>query len=135
MLNAALKVGGQAFKLVNSHYGVAALSAVNAAGEAKSGNLLGAGIAVAEAAISIAFPPVGVALFAGELLYAGVSIGNQVYRKNTQHIRAMRTPFSHSFSHTDATYSAQQRGLSMIGRHSGLLGSEAGMMSQMYARR
>lgn len=64
----------------------------------------------------------------------GSSLYNQYHGMQT-FMRTARTPFSHSFQHSDVTLGAQQRGMQAIGNGSGFLGSEAGLMAQRYARR
>jgi hypothetical protein len=49
--------------------------------------------------------------------------------------RSIKMPFSHSFTHSDATAQAQQYGMQAIGAGRGFIGSEASMMAARYARR
>ena len=69
------------------------------------------------------------------LAKSGVQATYSNYQSYNSYTRRMTTPFSHSFSHTDATYQMQQRGLAALGQARGALGSEAGMMAQLYGRR
>lgn len=69
------------------------------------------------------------------LAKAGASAYYSHYQSHGAYTRRMTMPFSHSFSHTDATYQMQQRGLQALGQSRGALGAEAGMMAQMYGRR
>lgn len=51
------------------------------------------------------------------------------------YVRQSGTPFSHSFTHSDWTAMAQQRGMASIMGTRSLLGSEATAMSARFARR
>lgn len=69
------------------------------------------------------------------LAAAGASAAYDFNKRQSVYMRQVRAPFSHSFSHTDATLAAQQRGLAAINQGRGLVGSEAGIMNQLYGRR
>jgi hypothetical protein len=126
-------------KFAMSRWGMATQEVVTGIGDAKSKTGGSKALSVAKtgamAALWIAAPEAAMVYMTGELLYTGYKIGNDIYLRNSQHIRSMRTSFSHSFSHTDATFQHQQRGMAAIGRSRGLLGNEAGMMASLYGRR
>jgi hypothetical protein len=69
------------------------------------------------------------------LMKAGVQAYHNYYQSHSAYTRRMTMPFSHSFSHSDATYQIQQKGMAAMGQARGALGVEAGMMNQMYGRR
>lgn len=69
------------------------------------------------------------------LAKAGASAYYSHYQSHNAYTRRMAQPFSHTFSHTDATYQMQQRGLSALGQGRNAIGAEAGMMAQLYSRR
>lgn len=69
------------------------------------------------------------------LVKNGLQAYYSYYQGYTAYTRRMTQPFSHTFSHTDATYQLQQRGIAAINGGRGAIGSEAGMMAQLYGRR
>lgn len=69
------------------------------------------------------------------LAYGAYKVGDAIYRQQSSYIRTARTPFSHSYAHSDASMQAQQRGMAAIGRARNLVGSEAAVMASMYSRR
>jgi hypothetical protein len=74
----------------------------------------------------------GLPLIAG----AGQMVTHAVHSHNN-HVRMMRTPFSHRFEHTDVTAQAQQMGMSGLQQGLGYtqMGAEASMMASRYGRR
>lgn len=136
-MSAAGSAISYALKFATSAEGMAVTTAIGGIGAVKESP--NKGLAVAKVAAEVALwtfaSPVAFTLMAGEMLYTAGSITNMLYKQNSQYLRTMRTPFSHSFSHTDATFQAQQRGLQAIGRQRGMLGAEAGMMNELYGRR
>lgn len=81
-------------------------------------------------------PATAVAITFGPALAKGAVSGlYSRYQTNAIESRRMVTPFSHSFSHTDATLRAQQRGLRSIYGGRSYIGASAGMMQQLYGRR
>ena len=74
-------------------------------------------------------------MYGPKLVKGAVSGLYSRYQTNAIESRRMVTPFAHSFSHTDATLRAQQNGLQSITGGRGYLGSEAGLMQQLYGRR
>jgi hypothetical protein len=127
-------------KAASSKYGIVAVTAYSGASELKNREPGKSAVGIvaktaAEMAMWYAIPVVGQVVLGAELLYSVASLANQIHAKNSSYIRTARQSFSHSFTHTDATYQAQQRGIAMIGKHNGLLGSEAGMMASLYSRR
>lgn len=73
--------------------------------------------------------------FGPTLAKAAVSGLYSRYQTNAIESRRMVTPFSHSFTHTDATLRAQERGMQAIYGGRSRVGASAGMMQQLYGRR
>lgn len=69
------------------------------------------------------------------LAKAGAQAAYDFNRSQSIYMRQVKQPFSHSFSHSDASISAQQRGIQAISGGRSLAGAEAGIMAQMYGRR
>jgi len=83
---------------------------------------------------TMGFLPALIVTNPGAIYNAGKALYN--FSQNTRAWqREFRTPFSHSYQHTEATSMAQQRGLQQLGIARGLIGSEASMMAARYARR
>jgi len=101
-------------------------------------NLLLAGAKAGTAGVlyaTMGFMPVLALLQGPGLVKAGTTAAYNRYRSYQTWRREIASPFSHSFSHTDATLRAQQQGIQALGIGRGFVGSEAAMMAQRYGRR
>lgn len=71
------------------------------------------------------------------ILKAAGQMVTHTLRHHHNHVRHMRTPFSHRFEHTEVTAAAQQYGLQQL--QSGIMGAQMGLeaanMAARYGRR
>ena len=96
---------------------------------------LGAGVNVA---LAMGFPTMigGMLAMGGFELTKAVAENLYAYHQKRQiWTRNIKRPFSQSFTHSDASMAAQQRGMEAIGAARGMIGNEAGMFAQKYSRR